>query len=218
MIKEYNISSTNINESLESLKNDWKDKNNKLFKFSSDKSGVDEVRDFYYSFFSKIGQFLNLAEDAREKDRSKGRTGETWCEVRNDSTIKNAYRHATIAQPLHTDGSYIPNYSTSIMACVSNVEVGGETIFVDLEKILNDLKNFNLQLYNFATSEEVKHERSGDERKNKIFYYEKNILKSNFNYYCVSNTNSSEVIEFSKKLFEYFVSVGNKERKKIYRC
>ena len=100
-------------------------------------------------FFSEIGTFLHIAEDAREKDRSKGRTGEVWCEVRNDSSIKNAYRHATIAQPLHTDGSYIPSYSSSIMACVSSAAVGGEPILshtISLKTVESEIANSITQI------------------------------------------------------------------------
>jgi len=212
MIKEFVLNDQTKTSCLNNLILDWENKDNKVFKFISIASGAKEVRNLFDNFFSEIGTFLHIAEDGREKDRSKGRTGEVWCEVRNDSSIKNAYRHATIAQPLHTDGSYIPNYSSSIMACVSSAVIGGETIFVNAENILNDLKLNDKNLYEFVTSEDVIHERSGDIRTNKIFYYEKDVLRVNFNYYCVSKTNTDKIIENSKKFFEYLISLEKKEK------
>ena len=212
MIKKYTVSNQNIKDSLNSFILDWKKSDNKVFKFTSTISGANEIRDFYNIFFSKVGKFLNFAEDGKEKDRSKGRTGETWFEVRNDSSIKNAYRHSTMAQPLHTDGSYIPGYSATVMACVSNASIGGETVFMNIENILNDLKLNDLELYNFVTSENVIHDRSGDTRTNKIFYYEKDILRANFNYYCVSKANSNKTIKYSKKLFEYLITLEKKKK------
>jgi len=214
MIKNYEISKENHKKIYQNFMSDWLDKNLKVFTFKSNISS-NNVKDFYDSFFSEIGRFLPYAEDATVTDRSKGRTGEVWMEIRNVSSIKNAYRHSTNSQPLHTDGSYIPNFPTSILTCVTNVKKGGETIFVNIESVLKDLKYFNIELYDFVTSENILHERCGESRENKIFYLEKDILKVNFNYYCISDKNPEYILKFAKQLLNYFILIEKNQRQDV---
>jgi alpha-ketoglutarate-dependent taurine dioxygenase len=214
MIRKYKINKRNHKKIYQEFISDWADTNLKVFTFKSNIPAGD-VRDFYDLFFSEIGKFLPYAEDGTIKDRSKGRTGEVWMEIRNVSSIKNAYRHSTNAQPLHTDGSYIPKFPVSILACVRNVYKGGETFFVDIESLLEDLKSFNNNLYDFAISEKVLHERSGENRTNKIFYVKNDILKVNFNYYCISDKNSNHISKFAKQLLDYFVLIEQNQRKGV---
>ena len=47
-------------------------------------------------------------------------------DVRYDSNIKDAYRHSSNPQPLHTDGSYNPDFpNATLMCCISNSASGG---------------------------------------------------------------------------------------------
>lgn len=214
ILKHYLINEINHNEIYQQFFNDWRDKNLKVFTFKLNFKEKN-IRDYYDSFFSAIGEFLPYAEDGRVKDRSKGRTGEVWMEVRNLSSVKNSYRHSTSAQPLHTDGSYIPDFPTTIMVCLSNANKGGETIFVDIESALKDLKSFNIKLYDSVTSEEILHERSGESRISNIFYVKDGILKVNFNYYCVSDNNPAHVSKFTKELLDYFISIEQNQREEV---
>ena len=75
-------------------------------------------------------------------------------EVRFDPQIKNAYRHSSSSQPLHTDGSYIKKYTNStLMCCVKNntrnltTFISGNDLFEILKKNNDLLKNI-LNLYN----------------------------------------------------------------------
>jgi alpha-ketoglutarate-dependent taurine dioxygenase len=213
-LKQYIISEANHKNIYQEFINDWKDKNLKVFTFKLNFQDK-HIRDYYDSFFSDIGEFLPYAEDGRVQDRSRGRTGEIWMEVRNIASVKNAYRHSTNAQPLHTDGSYIPKFPTSIMVCMSNVDKGGETIFVDINSVLKDLKSFNKKLYDSVTSEEILHERSGESRISNIFYVQDDILKVNFNYYCVSGKNPVHISKFTKQLLDYFVLIEKDQRERV---
>ena len=96
--------------------------------------------DFYESNFNYIGNPFPLGEDAK-KPRESQNTGSIWFEVRNDKSIPNAYRHSTNSQPLHTDGSYLSDFpSSTMMLCVRNNAEGGETIFLDSNKLFSILQ------------------------------------------------------------------------------
>ena len=219
MKKEYNFSHLSEVDIKHNFLLDWQDSKNKVFVFKNNGIEVDSsnaLSNFYESFFSKIGRFLNLAEDALLTNcREHQRTGQVWMEIRNDDSVKNAYRHSTNAQPLHTDGSYIPGFAQSILACLSNVGVGGETIFIDPSDLIKDLEVGNPEFLSALFEHDVLHERSGDARTEKILYWVDNILKINFNFYCVSPKNSKEVIELSNKFLNYLIAIEKKENPNV---
>ena len=66
-------------------------------------------------------------------------------EIRYDPKVKDAYRYSSNAQPLHTDGSYISSFpNASFIYCQASASKGGETIFIDLEDVINILSSENL--------------------------------------------------------------------------
>src|SRR5438105_12629860 len=73
-------------------------------------AGLGDVRGAYDALLPLIGTPHSLAEDVRAGGRELQRTGGTWMEVRFDPAFPDAYRHSPNAQPLHTDGSYIPSF------------------------------------------------------------------------------------------------------------
>ena len=200
MLKAYNINrskSLTINRFVK----DWKNKDNKVFYFTGVKLAKYDVRNFYTKFFQKIIKFKNFAEDAQIKDRNKQRTNSVWMEVRFDPSIKNAYRHSSSPQPLHTDGSYIKKYSNStLMCCVKNNAKKGETTFVSAFHIIKILKKKNKNLLNDILKYRVVHSRSGDTKKSKILYRSKNIWKLNWNFFCIKKKQKSKI----KKMINEF--------------
>ena len=140
MLKTYNINQSKSNKIYKFVK-DWKNEDNKVFYFTGVKLVKKDVRNFYTEFFKKIIEFKNFAEDAQIKNRNNQRTNSIWMEVRFDPKIKNAYRHSSSSQPLHTDGSYIKKYTNStLMCCVKNNTKKGETTFISALDIFSILK------------------------------------------------------------------------------
>jgi alpha-ketoglutarate-dependent taurine dioxygenase len=75
-----------------------------------------------------VGEAAGLAENAMVGDREHQRTSEVWFEVRYDPSVPGAYRHSSAAQPLHTDGSYIPSFpNAGMLTCVNQTSDGGNT-------------------------------------------------------------------------------------------
>tara|TARA_E500000178_G_C16964109_1_gene727518 strand:+ start:373 stop:1149 length:777 start_codon:yes stop_codon:yes gene_type:complete len=207
MLCQYNIESNlNLKKIVTSFKEDWNVESNKVFFFKSN-IDISDIKNFYFNLFSDIGKFLPLAEDAEIKDRNKQKNNKIWMEVRFDPSIKNAYRHSASAQPLHTDGSYNPNYPTStLMCCENNTSEKGETIFIDACKIAKILKNEECDLYDKLKNSSIKHERSGDVRICPVLKkISENKWYVNWNYYCISKNISADEI-LLKESFQKFLT------------
>lgn len=192
MLMTYQINKENAQAICAELISDWQKADKKIF-FIRNSEVVPDTRAFYESLFSSLGTPVQLAEDVKLGDRSKQRTGEIWMEVRYDPNYPNAYRHSSAAQPLHTDGSYIPSFPNStLLCCVSNTAAGGETIFIDSTDIIASLQKEDPALLDALMITPLRHERSGDSRILPVIYYKNDLPHINWNYYCVSQNISSE--------------------------
>tara|TARA_B100001250_G_scaffold414630_1_gene454986 strand:- start:10714 stop:11496 length:783 start_codon:yes stop_codon:yes gene_type:complete len=169
----------------------WTDNSNKVFVLRAELPPSD-IKEFYFKNFKWLGKPFPLGEDAT-KGREEKSSGSIWFEVRNDSSIPNAYRHSTEPQPLHTDGSYIPNFpSSTIMACVNNNAKGGETVFIDSIKLFEIIESDDPSLLNNLMSENFLHERSGLSKKQPIIRDVGNDVYVNWNFYCISRQISAK--------------------------
>jgi alpha-ketoglutarate-dependent taurine dioxygenase len=214
MIQQFNINQNFNNKTAISIVNSWMDDGNKIFHLISD-SKKNEVRDFYERVGNTFGKYHMLAEDVQLGGRSNQKSNKIWMDVRYDSSINDAYRHSSNPQPLHTDGSYNPNFpNATIMCCVSNSASGGETIFLELNKLVEILKQDDSELLKFLFEKEIIHERSGYINKKKILYLEDKKLKINFNYFCVSKKNSEECLINVNKFFN-FINTSKKIKKNM---
>ena len=195
MIQNFLINNSINNKTVNSILQTWSDQSKKVFHIRANLSKSD-IRDYYENFARKIGELKFLAEDVSLGDREKQRANKIWMEVRYDSSIKDAYRHSSNPQPLHTDGSYISNYPNStLMCCVSNSAIGGETTFLNVKELVQILKMKNPELLEFLLTTKVLHERSGDRKNKKILEFKNGKYNINFNYYCISKKNSKKIFE-----------------------
>ncbi len=158
----------------------------------------------YDTLLPRIGTPHYLAEDVRAGDRSVQRTGELWMEVRYDPAFPDAYRHSLNAQPLHTDGSYIPSFpNATLMCCVANAAQGGETVFLTAEALVESLRRERPELLAELESMVMPHARSGDRRELPVIRREGGELRLNWNYYCVAADCGPEVTALRERLFSY---------------
>jgi alpha-ketoglutarate-dependent taurine dioxygenase len=128
-------------------------------------------------------------------------------EVRYDPNFPDAYRHSANAQPLHTDGSYIPGYSNStLLACVANAGEGGETTFLDLPDLLHSLERERPDLLMRLRDIKVPHARSGDRRESRILEGEGSEARIYWNYYCVAKDADSEALALAEEFHSYLAS------------
>jgi alpha-ketoglutarate-dependent taurine dioxygenase len=181
----------------------WQLPENRVFVLRA-QTAIPDVQQFYTEHFSDLGTAVALAEDVTVGDRDNQRTGEVWMEVRYDPGFTDAYRHSANAQPLHTDGSYIPDFpNATLMACVANAGEGGETTFISAEDVVAALASEKPELLDYLSSKPILHSRSGDERLEKIVDTTSTIPQMNWNYYCLSRNNSVEEAQATQDYFDF---------------
>lgn len=215
MYQKFNLGKNLSKEIANLIIEKWVIDDNKVFHLTSNIK-KNNIRDFYEEIGNNIGKYHMLAEDVKLGDRYNQKANKIWMDVRYDSKIVDAYRHSSNPQPLHTDGSYNSNFpNATIMCCVANSVVGGETIFLRIEELIEILKNDDHELLEFLSNEEIMHERSGFINKQRILYIEDKKQKINFNYFCISKKNSEKSIKYIKKFFN-FINTSEKIKKKIF--
>jgi alpha-ketoglutarate-dependent taurine dioxygenase len=163
-----------------------------------------DLLEFWDRMTQRIGRPVELGEDATVGDRDHQRTGQRWMEVRFDPTIQNAYRHSRSAQPLHTDGSYIPGFPSTLMFCVSSAPSGGETTFLPGTDLVQILDARRPDLLQSLWSVPVPHRRSGDERTECILRRNKQgDVLVNWNYFCIDRAASREATDLAEEFFAF---------------
>ena len=154
--------------------------------------------DFFTSFSDQIGNVIDIDED---KITGK-KTGKRWIDITYDPAIKNKYRSAPVAQPLHTDASYV-DFSNNIQFfyCVSQAKLGGATVFIDSRFVVDLMKIAKeTDLLQLLLSKEIKFAKDTRSRISPILRFIDNDYHFNWNYYCGDKNNSAEI----KALFERF--------------
>jgi len=203
MLWESTLSTQDPIPAFQALVDAWKDAGNKVFVLRADNE-IPDLRQFLSDNFQYLGKPCPLAEDVNQGGRNGQRSGELWFEVRYDPKHPDAYRHSANAQPLHTDGSYIPSFpNATLLSCVKNAGNGGETIFVDAEDLVNCLEQEDPTLLAEISEYAMPHSRSGDHRVAKIVEKEDGKTRVNWNYYCVDENVESKGRDIANKFFEY---------------
>jgi alpha-ketoglutarate-dependent taurine dioxygenase len=163
-----------------------------------------DLRDFYGEMVDAVGDAAGLAENAMLGDREHQRTSEVWFEVRYDPSVPGAYRHSSDAQPLHTDGSYIPSFpNAGLLACVAQTSDGGETVFLDGATLVDILERNAPDLLQQLRSVPVPHHRSGDRRTAPVLREEDGEFVLNWNYFCVDDACGPDVMELRQRFFDF---------------
>lgn len=164
----------------------------------------EDIREFFERMFQKVGHAERLAEDATVADRGQQRSGEIWFQVRYDPSIPDAYRHSANPQPLHTDGSYIPDFpNAGFLACQAMPKTGGATTFIDGKDVVEALESEASDLLKRLLKTEIPHARSGDRRVAPFLRYDGDDPLLNWNYYCVDPAVDEEVASLREDLFRF---------------
>lgn len=206
MLCEYPIDKNDPVAACRALVSDWKNgESNKVFVMRAGHA-IDDVRGYYEGLFPHLGTPAALAEDVKVGDRGQQRTGEVWFEVRYDPRFPDAYRHSANAQPLHTDGSYIPTFpNATILCCVANASDGGETVFIDTADVVAALQAERPELFEKLASQVMPHARSGDRRELPVLYRKNDRWYVNWNYYCVARDVSADLRILADEFHQYLL-------------
>ena len=166
-----------------------------------------DVKPFYSELLDALGTPSRLAEDGTLDDRNAQRTGGVWMEVRFDGRYPGAFRHSASSQPLHTDGSYIPSFpNATLMCCVSNVDDGGATTFVDARDVVVAVQTDEPRLFDALKETVIPHARSGDRRETCTISGEPGNWILNWNYFCIAADVSAATRRLADAFHEFLAT------------
>jgi alpha-ketoglutarate-dependent taurine dioxygenase len=207
MLWETSVTAGSAVDSFAALRSAWEEERFKVFVLRGDASLGDNPSRFYEANFPHIGTPQAFAEDVAVGDRDNQRTGEIWSDVRYDPNHPDAYRHSPNAQPLHTDGSYIPAYpNATLMACFSSAGEGGETTFIDGDDVIACMNQETPTLLAALQNRIMPHARSGDRNDAKVIDIRDGRSFVNWNYYCVDTAIDPEGRALAQELFDYLAN------------
>ena len=202
MLWETHLSPANADTAFAGLTTAWQQPDNKVFVLRG--RSIDDPKRYYTDHFDRIGTPVALAEDVTIGDRDHQRSGEIWMEVRYDPAFTDAYRHSANAQPLHTDGSYIPDFpNATLMACVANAGDGGETTFIHADDLVAALAADQPDLPEALSTTPLPHARSGDRRSEPVIDRSGPVTLLNWNYYCVDRNATPAERALADRFFAY---------------
>jgi alpha-ketoglutarate-dependent taurine dioxygenase len=206
MLLEIPISPAEPTRAVTTLLDAWRDPSIKVVVLRNE-GEIPEVRNFYEDLFPLLGTPRALAEDVTVGGRDEQRTGEIWMEIRYDPAFPDAYRHSPNPQPLHTDGSYIPNFpNSSLLACVSNADDGGETTFIDVDDVISSMEVEDPELLEQLRSTLVPHSRSGDRRESRVLEEVMGRTKIYWNYYCVAGDIENDARSLADRFHSFLLN------------
>jgi alpha-ketoglutarate-dependent taurine dioxygenase len=202
VLSHVSLDPARLDESARALRRAWRES---LVVVASPVAPLADVRATCDALLPRLGTPYFLAEDVRAGDRSAQRTGELWMAVRFDPAFPDAFRHSPNAQPLHTDGSYIPAFpNATLMCCVANTDQGGETIFLAAEALVDALRLERPALLEALETVTMPHARSGDRRELPVIRRGGDgALRLNWNYYCVAADCGARAAALREQLFAY---------------
>lgn len=166
-----------------------------------------DMRVFYDQMMESCGKPAEIGESvviAADRDSKEQKSGQRWTEIRYDPKIPDAYRHSANAQPMHTDGSYVPDFpEAATIYCQQSAANGGETTFLNSDDLISALQAENPELLRRLTSEKILHSRSGDEKLAPIIAIESGTTILSWNYYCVAKSETAEHMDLKEQFFNY---------------
>lgn len=143
------------------------------------------------SFWKTVGEALGRNAGLIEDSDSGELTADSgeWMDVRFEPDKLDAYRHAKVGQPLHTDGAYVARQDAREIALfymARQAARGGESLIVDAETVARCAAARDADLHRRLTSLPLKFgKNSGAPRITPILRREAGRLKINWNYFRV---------------------------------
>lgn len=150
----------------------------------------EDPQEFFDKFSEKIGFIYGMDEDLM----TGAATGKRWIDITYDPAIKDKYRAAPVAQPLHTDYSYIDvQRNLQFFYCASQAKKGGATTFIDADELVELLEMAGeTDLLERLKSIDVTFEKGGRTRTQPILTMQDDGWHFNWNYYCLDKGASDE--------------------------
>jgi alpha-ketoglutarate-dependent taurine dioxygenase len=140
-----------------------------------------------------------------ENARSGEALDNLWSNVEFDPLRQDRFRHSSSAQPLHTDGSYVPESpALVVMFCERPAPEGGATLFLDGEELVRLLAQGNAALLEQLCATPMVFRKGGREVVAPVISHDSRGPLLRWNYYALSNELDMRVRALAEE-FQSFV-------------
>ena len=167
-------------------------------------AAVDEPLNYWEDVIGRIGSTGVVSEDESGKQLEEK---SIWADVRFDPRYNQSFRYFNSAQPLHTDRADLDeHFNTAFFYCAKQASSGGATLFLDVEDLVQVLKEENFSLYEDLTTTPVNFSKLGRAGKTcPIIDVDSGGLRVNWNYYRVA-PDQGETIDELRERFHQFLN------------
>ena len=109
-----------------------------------------------------------------------------WSNVEFDPQLQDRFRHSSSAQPLHTDGSYVPTSpSLVVMFCERPAPAGGATVFLDGMNLVRLMSEERAPLFSALCAEPMVFSKGGREVTSPVISHDACGPLLRWNYYAL---------------------------------
>jgi alpha-ketoglutarate-dependent taurine dioxygenase len=167
-------------------------------------AAIDEPLNYWEDVIGRIGSAEAVGQDESGK-QLEGKS--IWVDVRFDPRYNRSFRYFNSAQPLHTDRADLDeHFDTAFFYCASQAPSGGATLFLDVEDLVQVVKEENRSLYEDLTTTPVHFSKLGRAGKTcPIIDIDRGGLRVSWNYYRVT-PGQGERIDQLRENFHQFLS------------
>jgi alpha-ketoglutarate-dependent taurine dioxygenase len=151
-----------------------------------------------------------------ENPSSGEATDNLWSNVEFDPLRQDRFRHSSSAQPLHTDGSYVPaSPSQVIMFCARAAPAGGATLFLDGVELEHVLAEERAPLLSALRERPMVFRKGGREVTSTVISHDASGPLLRWNYYALA----ADLDGTTRQLAEEFQSfLGEITRRSVPRA
>jgi len=167
-------------------------------------TGVDARAVDLQSFYEGVQEAIGRPRAIGENAQSGKPTGERWISIRYDASQPDRYRHASVAQPLHTDYAYTTdNPELALLYCARRAPEGGESIFIDSEEVVRLLETHAPALLSELRRRDVRFFKAGRDKVDRVISSDEQGTLLTWLLSCVDQDQPREILEMTARFADF---------------
>jgi alpha-ketoglutarate-dependent taurine dioxygenase len=160
------------------------------------------LESLYEDLARSVGTFLFKNENPATAELDS----DGWLDMRYDKQLasSNPYRHGNGRMPLHMDGVYTDvHFDIIFLFSTASPKWGGATTFVDGNKVIEFLEDYDLGLLRKLQSTSVLFSKGNKHKSSPIIFEQNGMPAFNWNLPRLASENSSEIKEMCSQFNEF---------------
>ncbi len=159
-----------------------------------------DMKAFWDEAIRAFGTKVSVDEDPDTGEA----TGAGWSSVSFDPVRSNRFRYSCTPQPLHTDGSYLPDPPPTVfLICEKQAHSGGATVFLDGPVLETVLRSERPDLLRRLRTVPIRFGKGGSEVETPIISTSATGSRLTWNYFAASESNTARAAELCRHFREF---------------